>query len=1121
MIFVFRAIAGLILASLLAISAEAKGHNNIGYGPYAKQKIEFPSDILLAQLSKDADVKQEQKLDPKLALQTAAQVRLTLDRAFYEFGDTINASVFFANADPEGDGLVVFAVSKTGDVELIILKKTEKGHYETVGSYAKLDIDSGKPTPHDGKLETLPGEAVRGVLFVDRKAMSVDVDVVADIAIVGTNADKLPKLIVDESAMSKDELAVLTSDYPFGVIATKGGTPVEVALGNILFTPYGLWDLESFLSYSGGKVIDGEPNGKADAKDGSDTTYLIQVPLATARDDRLPDLRNLYGDFSEAIAGQDSTFKTFALILEYRMKGYAVSANPRLRPHGRFSTTETDGNVLRPSMTRADRTNMPCQPTDTSCPLDVERLWAHMALWDLDTSEILVAFIDQGFATANPDFRLPASGAPLVECDLEAQPLFCAPGVANTLPTVGASLVGDLVWHGTGSVSIAGGVLNNGWTPGTGVTGGSAGTGGQVLVPMLFRMGYRSYAFEIGRAIRLAVAGRASCINIAAGFPCNATLAQSGSFDLCDTSLGDCSAIIMETGLLAGTAFAASCGAAGFLGGLIDAVLPGAGATLAVTTCSAAAAGAATAVGAVTTACTSLMALGDRRGPLQAGVDLAAASGVPIIASMGNIILPDEVADALRPFIDFGTHDGDALEVVPATMSSVIAVSAANSAGRAAWTNSEIRGRSVTVWAPEFNNYLAPPIGGPLPVSPMGFNRVALHGGTSSASSYVTGIVAAMQAADPTLNPLTPSLTPSNRAAIPGRIAVILRSTATEMGTGPEPTRLPMVNPYAALRRAWERTRSWPSGFDTMMNFDDDGTDDVVSGARALTSTATGTIISVPGTGGAPNRSDIDFYKVRLSSTRPFASSTFRVALSFPIRALGDSTDDLAILPVAGANPPDWTLIESQESSGATRIKTVTFQSSDVIGGISESLPFSVGGLGGRDNVYKLVVSEYPSLNPDRFDIDNSQNLSESRPDNNMRTRAVPIGGNRGLQWRTGNSVGPLRTSVLGPLSLNFHTATDEDWFVFRLLPSGPGSGRPDGCVSALEIEWNANVRYESALANSPDVLLGRERDRQVVRIVNPQNGLMLKFTPSTSALSTDYVLNVTFIPAPGGPPCQ
>lgn len=63
--------------------------------------------------------------------------------------------------------------------------------------------------------------------------------------------------------------------------------------------------------------------------------------------------------------------------------------------------------------------------------------------------------------------------------------------------------------------------------------GGAAGVGGQVVVPMLYRLGLSSYVYEMGRAMRQAVDERASCINISAGYPCRIQSPILPDVDLC------------------------------------------------------------------------------------------------------------------------------------------------------------------------------------------------------------------------------------------------------------------------------------------------------------------------------------------------------------------------------------------------------------------------------------------------------------------------------------------------------------------------------------------------------------------------------------------------------------
>ncbi len=654
----------------------------------------------------DAQVMSPEEELGALSRRISRTLRLSLDQTFYEDGEAVRARLDFAGLDLSDEIMPIHVVTDAGDVELIILRRVAEGRYETYQSRAVLAVGADEPLPHDGRLTAAPGERLFALAFFDPARHDLGVRSLAATAFVeGAPAgDALPEATVMPEAMSEFERAAAGSDAPFGLLMAEGGYPLEVALRQVIFSPNGLYDLDAFLAHSGGTVRAEMPGSHTE----DPPLYLVDVPLDSARADRLGVLRAHFGEEAGIIASQPDALKLFALILDYRLHGFAASANPRVQFHGAFSTVETAPPAnLADTMMFADNTGNACPAGDESCPLNVQALWAHLALWDFDESEIPVAFLDHGFATANSDFRLPASGEPLWECDLADPIPDCRPGVANTTPTVGASLFGPLVWHGTGSVSVAGGVLNNNWQPGLASTdhaGGAAGPAGQVLVPMLYRYDLDAYAFGLGLGMGLAADQGAACVNVAAGYPCNVRLSLVGDFELCDPNSRDaaCQALTLAASNAAAGAAAASCGAATLAGGFLDLIFPGLGSLIGTTVCTAGATAAVTTPVAMSTTCVALHMIGDTRWPMQRGVDRAAERGVPIIASMGNELVMEQVPAVLRDLIDPGTFemDGDALRMVPATLPGVINVGAAapdpSAAAATPMQNSQIRGASVS-----------------------------------------------------------------------------------------------------------------------------------------------------------------------------------------------------------------------------------------------------------------------------------------------------------------------------------------------------------------------------------------------------------------------------------------
>ena len=126
-------------------------------------------------------------------------------------------------------------------------------------------------------------------------------------------------------------------------------------------------------------------------------------------------------------------------------------------------------------------------------------------------------------------------------------------------------------------------------------------------------------------AMELAVEDGADIINISASYPCR-ILTVLGPFRHC--AEGDRAALIAALSGLIAASSATICAA----GPIIDAFLPGLGGFL----CGSSVVAATTAVTALMNALALSSAIGDPRQPMERGVAVAKAAGVPIIGSAGN-----------------------------------------------------------------------------------------------------------------------------------------------------------------------------------------------------------------------------------------------------------------------------------------------------------------------------------------------------------------------------------------------------------------------------------------------------------------------------------------------------
>jgi Subtilase family len=620
------------------------------------------------------------------------------------------------------------------------------------------------------------------------------------------------------------------------------------------------------------------------------------------------------------------------------------------------------------------------------------------------------------------------------ECNVQtgilSSPSFgdCGTGKATAVPTVGSSLFGSPVYHGTGVTTIAGGLLQNGF--------GSAGTGGQVVVPMLYKVNLSTYAFHVGAAIQLAVDQGANIINISAGYPCR-MLTNLGGWAPGICSPGDRASFctLVTAGLtLAAAAICASAAAANAIPIIGSIIAVGLYAACAVAT---------GAVIAASTACYATLLLGNVRSEMEAGVGYAIEHGVTVVASAGDLIDKSQLPPVIRDIVDADPAKStvENWQVIPAAIPGVIAVG--STTNTRPYTNTHFHGNLVSTWAPEPSNYWAPikvdNISSPLA-------QTSLNA-TSAAAPYISGLLADVEAINPSLNPKTPGLSSDQVQAIPAKLAVLLSSTAysnaylTSKGYTTDPLIRNLVNPLGLITQAAQGIIPDIAmlGYDTNLNFDDaelKGNDTKAMASKITGDAATGTIVTFPGTGATTSSIDDDdwFYWEAPSAPGLYGNGT--VDLTTPsISPWGELllNDDIK-LPLA-------TTSAGSEDTKRYQLPTLVSTPGGCSYGRVTGPPrvyLNVSGKYGAywrdDNVYKPRISGEERIGdvpePDRFDTPGG-NDNPLSPNNNDTRNGATLLGSGAFPWQLDAS--NTRVAQISIPNLNFHTCRDKDWFQVQL----------------------------------------------------------------------------------------
>ncbi len=855
-------------------------------------------------------------------------ISVKLDQFFYAEGAKAKVTVNFgAIALPSAVPDIVFSNGESHDAEHVALHlKAGTSLYES----DELTVRVGATgTPGDNTLFVAAGTPFFAFYAVDKTQPSlskIEAALIYDFGFLdGAENPATPNVVNAALALSANEL---DAGRPRATLLQKDSLPVELATDELIYQSADSEETKRFLEISKGTVIAEQPLELADG--GTATSYLISVDTSVVPAARTSLLRAFIGETGELASSRAAGVGIYGLALQYRLDGYAVSVNPRLQYADAPHIDAAEDNNLTHSMKMSGRNGdtTPCLPTADAgnpCVRNVPAMWAYLSLMDKDRERIRVGVLDMGFAP-NPDFRPDIDGG-FRQCDFTSSRNTCGARAAEGPPTIGASGVGDRLWHGTGVVTTLGGVVNNGW--------GATGTGGQVAVPMLYKYDLGSYIFEMGLGIRQAVNDGASCINVSASYPCAVVTSVGPDFDVCSAGgrAGIC-AVVSAAATLAAIAFCTSPLAA----------IPIAG-QIACGALSVAAIG-------VTSSCISALginaAIGDVGGPMRSAIQFAVARGVPVISVAGNTLPGDSFPPVVRDYLNLSERRTEAWRIIPAMFPETLVIAAAEEN----LDNAHFFGDRVDVWAPIQSAYFSPSnVDDPA-------SAVERHdiGGTSAAAPFITGVIANMQAVNPELNPATEGLTTAQRRNIVPRIRSILTGSAAtwsnaqlvSLGFANQPVeRRKLINPLAAVQAAGAGVlpNLAALGYDDSLNF----ADPVDPQPIVFDAGVTGTILGIARAEGAAEAADRDVYSFRV----PYA---FNRVYGNEVRLRWVGDEEPTITPDEG---PAWGRVMTT-SVGDGQTETLYRPTFLADAGVN----FAVSARPGEDMAYKLFVTAPQALTP-------------------------------------------------------------------------------------------------------------------------------------------------------------
>jgi hypothetical protein len=240
--------------------------------------------------------------------------------------------------------------------------------------------------------------------------------------------------------------------------------------------------------------------------------YLLRVNLDLADLSQFEFWMEQLDYHGEYAFSSDEAMRVVAIMAKERLGDLDISLNPLMLPPPQPGEAavpkDTSGRAQGGDSATASANCVMCKTEEYSATtayansftfswlndadLRVTRAWQYYDLLEYTPSSYpVLAMVDFGFAI-NSDFA--PQNIPQYDFVTES---YTTNGNANTLPTGGS-------WHGTGTLGLAAARLNNRF--------GTAGTGGQVAFPYLFRP--EGTLYGAGLAIRTAVYWGADVVNV-------------------------------------------------------------------------------------------------------------------------------------------------------------------------------------------------------------------------------------------------------------------------------------------------------------------------------------------------------------------------------------------------------------------------------------------------------------------------------------------------------------------------------------------------------------------------------------------------------------------------------